>query len=140
MAAKGVKSAAPAHRYIEGIGRRKTAVARVRIVSGKGHVMVNGKALDSYFTVARFREAARAPFEALKGEAYFDATVQVRGGGMSAQAEAVRHGLARALAHHDASFKKKLRVSGFLTRDPRMVERKKYGLKKARRAPQWQKR
>jgi len=140
MAHKAVKSDAAVHRYVEGIGRRKTAVARVRIVSGKGEVTVNGKELNKYFTVVRFREAARAPFETLKGEASFNATVRVRGGGMNAQAEAVRHGLARALARHDASYKKKLRIAGFLTRDSRMVERKKYGLKKARRAPQWQKR
>jgi small subunit ribosomal protein S9 len=126
-------------KYIEGVGRRKTATARVRIYEGKGDYLVNEKPLKDYFKVERFIKTALAPFELLKiKDMYF--TVKVKGGGIMAQSEAVRHGLSRALVKFNASFKKLLREAGFLTRDPRMVERKKYGLKKARRAPQWQKR
>jgi small subunit ribosomal protein S9 len=126
-------------KYIEGVGRRKTATARVRIYEGKGDYLVNEKPLKDYFKVERFIKTALAPFELLKiKDMYF--TVKVKGGGIMAQSEAVRHGLSRALVKFNESFKKLLREAGFLTRDPRMVERKKYGLKKARRAPQWQKR
>jgi small subunit ribosomal protein S9 len=126
-------------KYIEGVGRRKTATARVRIYEGKGDCLVNEKPLKNYFKVERFIKTALAPFELLKiKDMYF--TVKVKGGGIMAQSEAVRHGLSRALVKFNESFKKLLREAGFLTRDPRMVERKKYGLKKARRAPQWQKR
>jgi small subunit ribosomal protein S9 len=126
-------------KYIEGVGRRKTATARVRIYEGKGDYLVNEKPLKDYFKVERFIKTALAPFELLKiKDMYF--TVKVKGGGIMAQSEAVRHGLSKALVKFNESFKKLLREAGFLTRDPRMVERKKYGLKKARRAPQWQKR
>jgi len=126
-------------KYIEGVGRRKTATARVRIYEGKGDYLVNEKPLKDYFKVERFIKTALAPLELLKiKDMYF--TVKVKGGGIMAQSEAVRHGLSRALVKFNESFKKLLREAGFLTRDPRMVERKKYGLKKARRAPQWQKR
>jgi len=127
-------------RYVEGIGRRKTAVARVRLLRGEGNVLINGKNIDDYFALSRLRETALAPLNNLKLADKFDVTIKVVGGGIHAQAEAVRHGLARALVLSDAGLKKRLRGLGFLTRDPRMVERKKYGLKKARRAPQWQKR
>jgi len=128
------------HRYSEGIGRRKTAIARVRLVGGRGAITVNGKDYKEYFRSSRLEEVVCAPFEKLKLEDKFDVSAHVSGGGVKAQAEAVRHGLARALVMINPELKKRLRKLGFLTRDPRMVERKKYGLKKARRAPQWQKR
>jgi small subunit ribosomal protein S9 len=126
-------------RYFEAVGKRKTAIARVRITKGTG-IVVNGKKFDEYFTVKRHVAAVKAPFELSGLEKDFSASAKVVGGGPNAQAEAVRHGIARALTVADQSLKKKLRRAGYLTRDPRMVERKKYGLKKARRAPQWQKR
>lgn len=127
-------------KYIEGVGRRKTSTARVRIYEEKGDFIVNDKPLNKYFTIQRFIKTAIAPLELLKLKDKFSVTAKVVGGGIMAQAEAVRHGLARALVKYDESFKKLLRQAGFLTRDPRMVERKKYGLKKARKSPQWQKR
>jgi small subunit ribosomal protein S9 len=127
-------------KYFEGVGRRKTAIARVRISSGKGSVVVNGKTLEKYFVLAKEREAAVAPLAKLKLDNQFDVNAKVSGGGIMAQSEALRHGLARAIVLFDEEFKKRLRVLGFLTRDSRMVERKKYGMKKARRAPQWKKR
>lgn len=137
----GPKTEEKSH-YFEGIGRRKTAVARVRIEEAKSPepIMVNNKTLEEYFSLERLKEAARAPLSKLKLEGRFRVSVRVKGSGIKAQAEAIRHGLARAIAAWDENFKKKLRRFGFLTRDPRMVERKKYGLKKARRAPQWAKR
>ena len=128
------------HRYHEGVGRRKTAVARVRIVEGKGEGMVNGKTVEKYFPLQTLRDTAFAPLEALKMKSTMHFTAQVGGGGIHAQAEAVRHGIARALVKWDKELTMRLRALGFMTRDPRMVERKKYGLKKARRAPQWAKR
>lgn len=125
---------------MEGIGRRKTAVARVRLMKGKGEIIINERGLKEYFPAERARETAMAPLEKLKLADKFDVAVRVSGSGYMAQSGAVRHGLARALALSDQELKKKLRHFGFLTRDPRMVERKKYGLKKARRAPQWAKR
>lgn len=127
-------------RYFEGIGRRKTAVARVRIAAGTPHVSVNGEAFEKVFQVERLRKTVLAPIDSLKLEEKFTIVAKVVGGGVKAQAEAVRHGLARALVVFDPELKKRLRGLDFLTRDPRMVERKKYGLKKARRAPQWAKR
>ena len=130
---------APKGRYIEAIGRRKTAVARVRIVAGDGKMTVNGKEVKSYFTLPRLIAAAIAPLKELQiGD--IDVTVHISGGGINAQAEAIRHGLSRAIVMKDASWKPRLRAMGYMTRDSRMVERKKYGLKKARRAPQWAKR
>lgn len=127
-------------RYVEGVGRRKTAVARVRIVKGGGKFVINERELGAYFGTPRLRDAALAPISVLKLGKDFDISARVKGGGIKAQAEAVRHGLARALVKFNDGLKKQLRGFGFLTRDSRMVERKKYGLKKARRAPQWQKR
>jgi len=129
-----------AERYTEGVGRRKTVVARVRLISGHGEFFVNKIKLADYFRVPRLRATALNPVEKLKLSDKFDVSAKVSGGGIVAQAEAVRLGLSRALALKNADFKKRLRKLGFLTRDSRMVERKKYGLKKARRAPQWQKR
>lgn len=129
-----------AERYTEGVGRRKTSIARVRVVDGKGKFVVNDKELKQYFQLSVLESCAQSPFSKLKLEDKFDVSARVSGGGIHAQAEAVRLGLARALAINNADFQKKLHRLGFLTRDSRMVERKKYGLRKARRAPQWQKR
>lgn len=127
-------------RYFEGIGRRKTAVARVRIRKGRGKFSINDKELNSYFSIERHIITAQSPLTKLKLQNSFDVSVKVKGGGVSAQAEAVRHGLSRALVLYKQDLKPQLKKLGFLRRDPRMVERKKYGLKKARRAPQWSKR
>ncbi len=135
-AAHAVKSG----RYTEATGRRKTAVARVRITAGNGKVVVNGKDLKGYFTLPRLMAAAVAPLSELKLSDSFDVSVHVSGGGIHAQAEAVRHGLSQAIVKTDVAWKPRLRAMGYMTRDSRMVERKKYGLKKARRAPQWAKR
>lgn len=126
--------------YHPGLGRRKTAVARVKLSVGKGHFEVNDLNIEKYFPIKRLRDSATAPLSELKISDKFDVKVRVYGGGIKAQAEAIRHGLSRALVIADGEFKKRLHSLGFLTRDSRMVERKKYGLKKARRAPQWKKR
>lgn len=126
-------------RYTEAIGRRKTAVARVRIMAGHGKMTINDKDAKSYFALPRSLAAAIAPLKNLQLND-IDVTVKISGGGISAQAEAVRHGLARAIVLKNPEWKPRLRAMGYLTRDSRMVERKKYGLKKARRAPQWAKR
>ena len=132
-------SAAPKGRYTEGIGRRKTAVARVRISAGNGKMTVNGKEAKSYFVLPRLLMAAFAPLKELQLNDV-DIMVHVGGGGINAQAEAIRHGLARAIIIKTPEWKPRLRAMGYVTRDSRMVERKKYGLRKARRAPQWAKR
>lgn len=137
---KVLKPKAVALKFFEGVGRRKTAVARVRIEKGEGKSEVNGKDATSYFGLVELKEVALSPISELKIPKEFNITVKVGGGGVRAQAEAIRHGLSRALVDFNEDFKKRLRVLGFLTRDSRMVERKKYGLKKARRAPQWKKR
>ncbi|HVM77362.1 MAG TPA: 30S ribosomal protein S9 [Candidatus Paceibacterota bacterium] len=128
-----------APRYTEAVGRRKTAIARVRIMPGTGKMTVNEKDIKTYFASARLVAAARAPFEQLK-IADMDASVHISGGGLHSQAEAIRLGLSRAIVLKDAEWKPRLRTIGFMTRDSRMVERKKYGKKKARRSPQWAKR
>lgn len=134
------KAAKPA-RYIEARGSRKTAVARVRIFSdNKGLATVNGKPIEQYFATARQRAAAKSPVATMNLTDTVSFTANVKGGGLTAQSEAVRHGLSRALVKFNEDFRKRLRKSGFLTRDAREVERKKPGLKKARKAPQWQKR
>lgn len=134
---KGLSNGA---RYFEGVGRRKSAVARVRLYpSDEEKVTVNGLDYQKYFPLARFRQSVTGPLRALR-EKKGEVTVSVRGGGVMAQSEATQLGLARALVKFDPNLKKELRAFGYLTRDPRMVERKKYGLKKARRAPQWTKR
>ena len=131
-------------KYFEGIGRRKSAVARVRFYpAGKGGVFgVNGKDSKEYFVIQRYKTNAVAPLSILDSGAKKDAevSVKVNGGGIMSQAEAVSVGLARALVKFDGELKERLRTAGYLTRDPRKVERKKPGLKKARRAPQWKKR
>ena len=122
-----------------GTGRRKSSVARVRLIKGTGKVVVNDKPLEEYFGDGFMRLTVNQPFTLLDLKT-FDAIVNVNGGGLTGQAGAIRHGIARALVKEDANFKAELKKAGFLTRDPRMKERKKYGLKKARRAPQFSKR
>jgi small subunit ribosomal protein S9 len=129
-----------AARYTEATGRRKTAIARVRLSAGNGKVTVNGKDLKGYFTLPRLMAAAVAPLSELKLSGDYDVSVHVSGGGIHAQADAVRHGISQAIVSIDAQWKPRLRAMGYMTRDSRMVERKKYGLKKARRSPQWAKR
>jgi small subunit ribosomal protein S9 len=123
-----------------GTGRRKTAVARVFITPGKGTITVNGKPVDVFFSRETGRMVVRQPLEVTKTTANFDITVNVDGGGESGQAGAVRHGITRALIQYDASLKPALKKAGLVTRDARAVERKKVGLHKARRRPQYSKR
>jgi len=123
-----------------GTGRRKNAVARVLLSPGTGVVVVNGKQIEDYFPIETMRSQAVEPLKVSGTEGKFDISVNVQGGGVSGQAGALRHGLARALLKVDESFRDQLKKAGFLTRDPRMKERRKYGLKKARKAPQFSKR
>jgi len=123
-----------------GTGRRKKAVARVRLVAGKGAIIVNKRELDNYFGLDTLKLIVRQPLELTETLGKFDVLVNVQGGGFTGQAGAIRHGIARALTKADESLKPALKKAGFLTRDPRMKERKKYGLKAARRAPQFSKR
>ena len=125
--------------YTEGIGRRKTATARVRITEAKSTSMtVNGKTAEEYFPLAQMVKTVFSPLQILR--ATYAVSAKVRGGGHKAQAEAVRHGLSRAITELVPEQRKDLKVRGFLKRDPRAKERKKFGLKAARRAPQWSKR
>ncbi len=126
--------------YIWGLGRRKTAVARVRLRRGGGKISVNGKDLEEYFTEDRDRQNVRAPFTVTRTLGMYDCAANVKGGGFTGQAGAVTLGIARALVKIDPNFVATLRESGLLTRDPRMKERKKYGLHAARRATQFSKR
>jgi small subunit ribosomal protein S9 len=123
-----------------GTGRRKTSVARVILTPGVGRVVVNGKDLDDYFGRRVLQTIAVMPFEATHTQAKFDVRVNVNGGGMAGQAGAIRHGIARALVVADENLRTPLKRAGFLTRDARAVERKKAGLKKARKRPQFSKR
>ncbi len=123
-----------------GTGRRKTSVARVILTPGVGRVVVNGKDLDDYFGRRVLQTIAVMPFEATHTQAKFDVRVNVVGGGMAGQAGAIRHGIARALIVADENLRTPLKRAGFLTRDARSVERKKAGLKKARKRPQFSKR
>jgi len=128
-------------KYFEAVGRRKTALARVRLFTrGEKAFLVKGKSLENYFPTSELREIAKAPLERMKCLDNFGVSAIVKGGGLHAQAEALRHAIARALVLFNPDFRKRLKQAGFLTRDPRMRERKKFGLKRARRAPQWQKR
>lgn len=121
-------------------GRRKEAVARVRIMPGTGKILINGKDMSSYFRDPSLEYEVTAPLRITELEGKFDVIVNVRGGGLSGQAGACKHGLARALTVFDENLRPVLKKAGFLTRDPRMKERRKYGLKKARKAPQFSKR
>ena len=123
-----------------GTGRRKSAVARVRLLPGKGEITVNGKKLDDYFGLELVKREVRRPLVITGTEGKFDVIAKVHGGGTTGQAGALRHGISRALIQSDAELRPILKKAGFLTRDPRMKERKKYGLKAARRAPQFSKR
>ena len=126
--------------YFYGTGRRKKSVARVRIYPGSGAITVNGRDIDDYFGLDTLHLIVNQPFGVTGTEGKFDIVANVKGGGMSGQAGAIRHGLARALLTVDENYRIALKKAGFLTRDPRMKERKKYGLKAARRAPQFSKR
>ena len=123
-----------------GTGRRKCSVARVRLLPGTGNVTINKKSLDDYFEAELLKQEVMRPFSVANCEGKFDVIAIVQGGGMTGQAGALRHGISRALVLADADTKAELKKAGFLTRDPRAKERKKYGLKKARRAPQFSKR
>ena len=123
-----------------GTGRRKSSVARVYLLSGKGNVTVNKKNLDEYFGLETLKVIVRQPLELIGAADKYDVVVTVRGGGFSGQAGAIRHGIARALCKADAENRAAIKKAGFLTRDSRMKERKKPGLKAARRAPQFSKR
>lgn len=126
--------------YLYGTGRRKEAVARVRLLPGDGSIVVNGKEIADYFGGATPLAAVRLPFRVTETEGRYSATVLVAGGGFSGQAGAIRHGIARALVSGHPDARSALREAGLLTRDPRAKERKKYGLKRARKAPQYTKR
>ena len=123
-----------------GTGRRKKSIARVYIMPGKGNITINKRDIDEYFGLETLKVVVRQPLVALNAADKFDVIVTVKGGGTTGQAGAIRHGLARALVKEDADNRQVLKKEGYLTRDPRMKERKKYGLKKARRAPQFSKR
>ena len=123
-----------------GTGRRKSSIARVYLVPGTGKVTINKKDMDEYFGLETLKIIVRQPLEATNTSDKYDVKVNVHGGGFTGQAGAIRHGIARALLTVDADFRPALKKAGYLTRDPRMKERKKYGLKKARRAPQFSKR
>ena len=123
-----------------GTGRRKSSVARVYLVPGTGKVTINKKDMDEYFGLETLKIIVRQPLEATNKADKFDVIVNVKGGGFTGQAGAIRHGIARALNKYDLDLRPTLKKAGYLTRDPRMKERKKYGLKKARRAPQFSKR
>ena len=123
-----------------GTGRRKKSIARVRLMEGKGDITVNGETLDEYFGSEILKVIVKQPFSVTNTDGKYDVICKVEGGGFTGQAGAVRHGIARALNEANPEYRPALKQNGFLTRDPRMKERKKYGLKKARKAPQFSKR
>ena len=126
--------------FFYGTGRRKSSVARVRLYNGTGEISVNHRDIDDYFGLETLKLIVRQPLNLTNTTDKFDMVVRVQGGGVSGQAGAIRHGVARALLQYDEELRGDLKKAGFLTRDPRMKERKKYGLKAARRAPQFSKR
>ena len=126
--------------YFYGTGRRKSSVARVRLYPGTGVITINGQDIDKYFGLETLKLVINQPFGVTGTEGKFDIVANVKGGGFSGQAGAIRHGVSRALLLADDTFRAPLKKAGFLTRDPRMKERKKYGLKAARRASQFSKR
>ena len=130
----------PTPAFYYGTGRRKTAVARVRLLPGEGEIVVNGRTMDQHFGNAVNETDVRMPFRVTGTDGRFNTMVKVEGGGVTGQAGAIRHGIARALLQIDEANRLPLRQAGLLTRDPRMKERKKYGLKRARKAPQYTKR
>ncbi len=123
-----------------GTGRRKSSVARVYLMPGSGKITINKRDIDDYFGLETLKVVVRQPLELTGTLGRFDVSVNVKGGGFTGQAGAIRHGIARALLEADGEYRPQLKAAGFLTRDPRMKERKKYGLKGARRAPQFSKR
>ena len=127
-------------RYFEAVGRRKTVTARVRLYTKAGDFTINGKLYSTYFASLEPQRIAEDALKKMKLFGRFKVSVKVSGGGLHGQAEALRHGLSRCLTKFNPDFRKRLKRAGYLTRDPRMKERKKFGLKKARRAPQWAKR
>ena len=140
---KKVTKKIPANKNVEytATGRRKNSIARVRLTpNGKGNFVINKKNIEEYFNLGVYRLVANQPFEVTDTMGKYDVVVNVNGGGLSGQAGAIRHGIARALVKADESLKAEIKKAGFLTRDARVKERKKYGLKKARRAPQFSKR
>ena len=128
------------NKYYYGTGRRKHSVARVRVYPGSGNITINGRNIDEYFGLETLKLIVRQPLNLTDTSDKFDIICTVTGGGVTGQAGAIRHGIARALLQYDESLRPALKKAGFLTRDPRMKERKKPGLKKARRAPQFSKR
>ena len=126
--------------FFYGTGRRKKSIARVYLVPGKGNIVINKRSMDEYFGLETLKVIVRQPLVAVEQTGKFDILVNVHGGGYTGQAGAIRHGISRALLQVDAEYRPVLKKEGFLTRDPRMKERKKYGLKAARRAPQFSKR
>ena len=139
--AKAPKATKASVRYIEAVGRRKTSTARVRLTpASKESSVINGKDVPTYFPTLELQKIVNEATEKSKVAGKFMVTVRVIGGGIHSQAEAVRHGLSRALVAFDEETRKRLKKLGFLKRDPRMKERRKFGLKKARKAPQWSKR
>ena len=126
--------------YFYGTGRRKKSIARVRLYPGTGVITINGRDIDDYFGLETLKLIVNQPFGTTDNLGKFDVVATVNGGGISGQAGAIRHGVARALLNVDPNYRSALKAAGFLTRDPRMKERKKYGLKAARRAPQFSKR
>ena len=126
--------------YFYGTGRRKKSVARVRVYPGTGKIIINDRDIDNYFGLETLKLIVRQPLVLTETSEKFDVICKVQGGGVTGQAGAIRHGLARALLQYDENLRPALKKAGFLTRDPRMKERKKYGLKGARRAPQFSKR
>ena len=129
-----------AKNYFYGTGRRKEAVARVRLVPGKGKITINDRTIEDFFGLETLRMIVKQPLILTGSEAKYDIIAKVIGGGYTGQAGAIRHGIARALNEANSEYRPALKSNGFLTRDPRMKERKKYGLKKARKAPQFSKR
>ena len=126
--------------YFYGTGRRKSSVARVRVYAGTGKITINGRDIDDYFGLETLNLIVNQPLQLTETVGKFDIVCTVAGGGVTGQAGAIRHGLSRALLQYEESLRPVLKKAGFLTRDPRMKERKKYGLKAARRAPQFSKR
>ena len=124
----------------QAVGRRKKAIARVRLIPGEGKIVINGRDIDNYFGLETLKMTVRQPLALTSLEGRYDGLVIVYGGGLSGQAGAIRHGISRALIKADPELRPAVKKAGFLTRDPRMKERKKYGLKAARRAPQFSKR
>ena len=124
----------------QAVGRRKKAIARVRLIPGDGKIIINKRTIDDYFGYETLKTVVRQPLVLTETEGKYDIIVNCKGGGFTGQAGAIRHGIARALVKADEDLKPSIKKAGYLTRDPRMKERKKYGLKAARRAPQFSKR